>query len=54
MIREDSSAKKLKSSRGGRSSRFTNLSKTREFPGFPQRQNDTVIKEKKKTLSGLH
>lgn len=54
MIREDSSAKKLKSSGGGGSSCFTNLSKTREFPGFPQRQNDAVIKEKKKTLSGLH
>lgn len=54
MIKEDSSAEKLKSSRGGSSSCFTNLSKTGEFPGLPQRQNDAMIKEKKKTLSGLH
>ena len=48
--REDSSAEKLKSSRGGSSSCFTELSKTREFLGLPQRQNDAMIKEKKKTL----
>lgn len=50
MIREDSSAEKLKSRRGGSSSCFTKLSKTREFPGLPQRLNDAMIKEKKKTL----
>lgn len=48
MIREDSSAEKLKSRRGGSSSCFTKLSKTREFPRLPQRQNDSMIRQKKK------